>query len=169
MAKNITALKNLYKQLGGDPEDVQDCSTITEVLNAISGKYDGETDAATNPDAIDNIAAVAENIGGGGGGGSILNASLTINNSQDSYQKANIEYMGFFNGNLARLMDNVTISGHKTLRVCNQDYIRIYSPTPSYHVELTDSENVTYYSAQSSLFVYLGVGAQGSVTVRVGN
>lgn len=65
MAKNITALKNLYKQLGGDPEDVQDCSTITEVLNAISGKYDGETDAATNPDAIDNIAAVAENIGGG--------------------------------------------------------------------------------------------------------
>lgn len=63
MAKNITALKNLYKQLGGDPEDVQDCSTITEVLNAISGKYDGETDAATNPDAIDNIAAVAENIG----------------------------------------------------------------------------------------------------------
>lgn len=63
MAKNITALKNLYKQLGGDPEDVQDCSTITEVLNAISGKYDGETDAMTNPDAIDNIAAVAENIG----------------------------------------------------------------------------------------------------------
>ncbi len=62
MAKNITALKNLYKQLGGDPEDVQDCSTITEVLNAISGKYDGETDAATNPDAIDNIAAVAKNI-----------------------------------------------------------------------------------------------------------
>lgn len=67
MNTNVEALKNLYVQLGGDPEDVQDCSTIVEVLNVLAGKYEGATDAAKNPDAIDNIAAVAENIGGGGG------------------------------------------------------------------------------------------------------
>ena len=65
MNKNVDALKNLYVQLGGEAEDVQDCSTIVEVLNVIAGKYEGETDATKNPDAIDNIAAVAENIGGG--------------------------------------------------------------------------------------------------------
>lgn len=66
MNTNVEALKNLYIQLGNDAEDVKNCSTIVEVLNVIAGKYEGETDAVTNPDAIDNIAAVAENIGGGG-------------------------------------------------------------------------------------------------------
>lgn len=63
---NVEALQALYAALGGDPADVADCVTIVEVLNAIAAKYEGEDDATINPEAIANIAAVAENIGGGG-------------------------------------------------------------------------------------------------------
>lgn len=63
---NVEALKALYAALGGDPADVADAVTIVDVLNAIAAKYEGADDATINPDAIANIAAVAENIGGGG-------------------------------------------------------------------------------------------------------
>ena len=66
MNTNVDALKNLYEQLGGDPADVANCSTSVEVLNAIAAKYGGADDAIINPDAINNIAAVASSIGGGG-------------------------------------------------------------------------------------------------------
>lgn len=65
MNTNVDALKNLYEQLGGDPADVANCSTSVEVLNAIAAKYGGAADAIINPDAINNIAAVASSIGGG--------------------------------------------------------------------------------------------------------
>lgn len=59
---NVEALKALYVALGGTAADVANASTIVEVLNAIAAKYDGADDATINPDAIANIAAVAENI-----------------------------------------------------------------------------------------------------------
>lgn len=60
--KNVEALKALYTALGGTASDVADANTIVEVLNAIAAKYDGESNATINPDAIANIAAVAGNI-----------------------------------------------------------------------------------------------------------
>lgn len=71
---NVEALKALYAALGGDPADVADAVTIVDVLNAIAAKYEGADDATINPDAIANIAAVAENIGGGGD----LNAKFDV-------------------------------------------------------------------------------------------
>lgn len=59
---NVEALKVLYTALGGTASDVADASTIVEVLNAISAKYEGEDDATLNPEAIANIAAVAGSI-----------------------------------------------------------------------------------------------------------
>ena len=59
---NVEALKALYAALGGTASDVANAVTIVEVLNAIAAKYDGESDAITNPDAIANIAAVAGSI-----------------------------------------------------------------------------------------------------------
>lgn len=59
---NVEALKALYAAIGGTPADVANASTIVEVLNAIAAKYDGESDAILNPDAIANITAVAGNI-----------------------------------------------------------------------------------------------------------
>lgn len=76
---NVEALKALYAALGGDPADVADAVTIVDVLNAIAAKYEGADDATINPDAIANIAAVAENIGGGGD----MNAKIVYNSSDD--------------------------------------------------------------------------------------
>ena len=59
---NVEALKALYVALGGDADDVANVSTIVGVLNAIAAKYDGESDATINPDAIANITAVLDNI-----------------------------------------------------------------------------------------------------------
>lgn len=59
---NVEALKALYVALGGDADDVANVSTIVGVLNAIAAKYDGDDDAAINPDAIANITAVVGNI-----------------------------------------------------------------------------------------------------------
>lgn len=59
---NVEALKALYVALGGDADDVANVSTIFGVLNAIAAKYDGESDATINPDAIANITAVVGNI-----------------------------------------------------------------------------------------------------------
>ena len=67
MKTTVQALKDLYVALGGELADVADCTTNVEVLNAISAKYEGANDANLNPDAIDNITAVADSIGGGGG------------------------------------------------------------------------------------------------------
>ena len=63
---NVEALKALYAALGGDPADVADATTIVDILNVIAAKYEGADDATANAEAIANIAAVAENIGGGG-------------------------------------------------------------------------------------------------------
>lgn len=59
---NVEALKALYVALGGDADDVVNVSTIVDVLNAIAAKYEGESDAIVNPDAISNITAVVGNI-----------------------------------------------------------------------------------------------------------
>lgn len=56
------ALKDLYVALGGTLADVADMSTSVEVLNAIAAKYEGDDDASLNPDAIENIAAVADSL-----------------------------------------------------------------------------------------------------------
>lgn len=61
----MEALKRLYKALGGDAQNVEDCRTNVDALNAISAKYGGASDAILNAEAIDNIAAVADKIGGG--------------------------------------------------------------------------------------------------------
>lgn len=60
----MEALKRLYKALGGDAQNVGGCRTNVDVLNAISAKYGGASDAILNAEAIDNIAAVADKIGG---------------------------------------------------------------------------------------------------------
>lgn len=58
------ALKDLYVALGGDASAVADASTSVAVLNAIAEKLGGEGGAVLNPDAIENITAVAGNAGG---------------------------------------------------------------------------------------------------------
>jgi hypothetical protein len=62
---NPEALKALYVALGGDASAVADDNLTVEVLNALAAKFEGEADADTIPEAIENITAVAENIGGG--------------------------------------------------------------------------------------------------------
>lgn len=56
------ALKDLYVALGGEASAVADASTNVDMLNAISDKFGGSNDASLNPDAIENIASVADNI-----------------------------------------------------------------------------------------------------------
>lgn len=82
------ALKNYYVAIGGAAEDVENMTTTVEVLNAISVKMGGEDGAVLNPDAIENIAAVA---GGGGGGGSYQLANVTVNN--ETGNNLNYEYI----------------------------------------------------------------------------
>ncbi len=77
MADNVTALKALYVALGGKAADVAEAVTITDVLNIISAHYEGESDANVNADAINNIAAVADNIGGGGNDVGFVERTLT--------------------------------------------------------------------------------------------
>ena len=56
---NVDALKVLYTALGGVLSDVKNAVTIVDVLNAIATLLGSESIAATNADAIANIAAVA--------------------------------------------------------------------------------------------------------------
>lgn len=65
-ATTLEALKKLYVELGGEADEVKNCVTNVEALNVIAAKYGGEADASLNADAVMNIAAVAEQIGGGG-------------------------------------------------------------------------------------------------------
>lgn len=65
MNTTVDALKALYVALGGEETDVAECVTNVDVLNVISAKYEGADDAILNPEAIENIAVVAGNIGGG--------------------------------------------------------------------------------------------------------
>ena len=62
MNTTLKALQDLYVALGGEASDVADCTTNVEVLNAISAKYDGASDASLNPVAIDNIGCTISNI-----------------------------------------------------------------------------------------------------------
>lgn len=80
----VEALKDLYVALGGELADVQDMSTNVAVLNAISAKYSGASDAVLNPEAVANIAAVADQIGGGSGESDYSTAEVTINNTRDN-------------------------------------------------------------------------------------
>ena len=62
MGANVQALKDLYIALGGEASDVENASTIVEVLNAIAVLFEGDGDAILNAEAIANIAAVASGI-----------------------------------------------------------------------------------------------------------
>ena len=62
MTNNVEALRTLYVALGGEASDVENASTIVEVLNAIAVLFEGDGDAALNAEAIANIAAVASSI-----------------------------------------------------------------------------------------------------------
>lgn len=64
MEKTVGALEKLYEALGGAAADMENCRTNVDVLNAISAKYGGASDAILNAEAIENIAAVADKIGG---------------------------------------------------------------------------------------------------------
>ena len=66
MAKNIAALKNLYKQLGGSETDVAPMTKTVEVLNAITALLGGEGKDTKISDAIESIAEVAPEINDGG-------------------------------------------------------------------------------------------------------
>lgn len=80
--KNVEALQALYTALGGEPADVANATTSVEVLNAIAAMFEGESDAVLNPEAIENIAAVADNIGGGGSDfNSIIAMAASANSS----------------------------------------------------------------------------------------
>ena len=59
---NVEALKALYVAFGGQTADVANAVTIVEVLNAIANLFDGDNDAITNAEAIENITAVASTI-----------------------------------------------------------------------------------------------------------
>lgn len=61
----VDSLKDLYVALGNDASSVENANTILEVLNVMSESYQGESNASSISDAVDNIAAVADNIGGG--------------------------------------------------------------------------------------------------------
>lgn len=77
---NVEALKGLYVALGGDVEDVADLDLTVDVLNAIAEKYEGDADASLISDAISNISAVAENIGGGGNPNVVMTITGTMAN-----------------------------------------------------------------------------------------
>lgn len=101
---NVEALKSLYVQLGGSAADVANASTSVEVLNAIAAKYEGDDDAILNPDAIANIAAVADSIGGGGSGGDsdYNTATVSVTGSDGAFyvycnhDADSAEYMNIF-------------------------------------------------------------------------
>lgn len=76
--KNVEALKALYVALGGSAADVANASESVDVLNAIAAKYEGTATASLNPEAIANIAAVADNIGGGGGSSDFKTLTMTV-------------------------------------------------------------------------------------------
>lgn len=59
---NVEALKVLYVALGNEAADVENATTIVDVLNAIAAKYEGKDDATTNSEGIENITAVLDNI-----------------------------------------------------------------------------------------------------------
>lgn len=59
---NVEALKALYVSVNGDAANVENASTIVDVLNAIAAMFGGKDDATTNPEAIENITAVTGNI-----------------------------------------------------------------------------------------------------------
>lgn len=135
----VEALKDLYVALGGELADVQDMSTNVAVLNAISAKYNGASDAVLNPEAVANIAAVAGDIGGGGesdfstatmtinGTGeyaadlmisAIVNDALTLYTSPDfgEYQTPLYKGAGMaFYGGLGD--DNVSVSGNASVEM----------------------------------------------------
>lgn len=61
--ENITDdLKNLYAAFGGDADNVETTSNITDILNAIATFFSGEGTATSISQAIQNITAVAANI-----------------------------------------------------------------------------------------------------------
>ena len=72
MDNNINALQNLYVAFGGNAEDVANCTTSVEVMNAISVLLGGEGGAILNPEAINNIAQVAS----GGGSVEVIDGTL---------------------------------------------------------------------------------------------
>ena len=76
MKTNPEALKDLYKALGGSESDVEECVTSVEVMNKISALLEGETGAVLNPNAIENITAVAPT--GGGGSSDLFTLSADI-------------------------------------------------------------------------------------------
>lgn len=59
---NVEALKALYVAFGGQTADVATAVTVVDVLNAIANLFDGDNDAITNAEAIENITAVASTI-----------------------------------------------------------------------------------------------------------
>lgn len=73
---NVEALKSLFEALGGEAADVADANTSVDVLNAIAKQFDGEDDAVLNPEAIANIAAVAD--GMSGRSGDVQFGSITV-------------------------------------------------------------------------------------------
>lgn len=118
MNTNLEALKNLYVALGGEEANVEDCSRSVDVLNAIAAMFDGEYDAALNPDAINNIAAVAENIGGGSKPVGIALAPVNIKNSTtfklyvDGYKVATLD-----SGATSLEMEQVDVNASRTVSV----------------------------------------------------
>ena len=81
MKTNPEALKDLYKALGGSESDVAECITSVEVMNKISALLEGETGAVLNPNAIENITAVAPT--GGGGDSDFSIAEVTLISSEN--------------------------------------------------------------------------------------
>lgn len=118
---NVEALKSLYTQLGGSAADVANASTSVEVLNAIAAKYEGDDDAILNPDAIANIAAVADSIGGGGSGdgsGDFNVLTMTIIGDGGNF---GMNAVDDGNGYLSMLFDDETDAFFYYLNVKNEE------------------------------------------------
>ncbi len=87
---NVEALKALYAALGGDPSEVANAATVVDVLNAIAAQLGSESVAATNADAIANIAAVASSAAAP----PLQDRTITPTTSKQTVKKTGDSYYG---------------------------------------------------------------------------
>lgn len=143
----VEALKDLYVALGGELADVQDMSTNVAVLNAISAKYSGASNAVLNPEAVANIAAVADQIGGGGTGDfnkltmTVIGDSGSFNIMPNNAEAADsVTCAMFYNG---KFVNGVTIDSGNTAE-CTVLYVGDSTTVVPYSVVKSITGDATY-------------------------
>lgn len=87
---NVDALKTLYTALGGESSGVANAVTVVDALNAIATLLGSDPVAATNADAIANIAAVAS----GAVAPALQDRTITPTTSKQTVKKTSDSYYG---------------------------------------------------------------------------